>query len=151
MIKDLFDAIDIRKDGILDVSEWQQTFGFVTEGSSKLTIKVSTPGDNPLALWENTREYQRIGTLIARNRKLLRDEFSKVGGISTTNIVNYEQAKAALMSLLLPHFNSITDEKLKIILRVGEMQGASDGGLGNRYDFNRFLNVYKNRHAAPQL
>ena len=80
---------------------------------------------------------------------MLRDEFSKVG--STSNIVNYEQAKAALMSLLLPHFNFITDEKLKIILRVGEMQGANEGALGNRYDFNRFLNVYKNRHAAPQL
>lgn len=52
VIKDLFDTIDIRKDGIIDLSEWQQTFGFVTEGSHKLTIK-----PNPLALWENSREY----------------------------------------------------------------------------------------------
>lgn len=66
VIKDLFDAIDIRKDGIIDISEWQQTFGIVAEGNNKLTIKA-----NPLSLWENTREYQRIGTLIAKNRKLL--------------------------------------------------------------------------------
>jgi hypothetical protein len=45
----------------------------VAQGNSKLTIKT-----NPLALWENTREYQRIGALIAKNRKLLRDEFAKV-------------------------------------------------------------------------
>ena len=68
VIKDLFDTIDIRKDGIIDLSEWQQTFGFVQEGGKKHTIK-----PNPLALWENTREYARIGTLIARNRKLLKD------------------------------------------------------------------------------
>jgi hypothetical protein len=39
VIKDLFDTIDIRKDGIIDLSEWQQTFGFVLEGNNKLTIK----------------------------------------------------------------------------------------------------------------
>lgn len=46
IIKDLFDAIDIRKDGILDINEWQQTFGFVTEGNTKLSIKAS--GDSSL-------------------------------------------------------------------------------------------------------
>ena len=41
VIKDLFDTIDIRKDGIIDLSEWQQTFGLVTEGNSKLSIKAT--------------------------------------------------------------------------------------------------------------
>jgi len=52
VIKDLFDTIDIRKDGILDTNEWQQTFGHVTEGNNKLTIKAT-----PLSLWENSREF----------------------------------------------------------------------------------------------
>ena len=56
IIKDLFDTIDIRKDGILDIHEWQQTFGNVTEGDSKLTVKAT-----PLSMWENSREYNRIG------------------------------------------------------------------------------------------
>jgi hypothetical protein len=44
----------------------------------------------------------------------------------------------------------VDDEKLHVILKVGEVQGAtSEGGLGNRYDYKRLLNVYKNRHAAP--
>jgi len=68
VIKDLFDTIDIRKDGIIDLSEWQQTFGIVTEGNNKLSIKAT-----PMAIWENTREYTRVGTLIAKNRKLLRE------------------------------------------------------------------------------
>jgi len=29
VIKDLFDGIDIRKDGVIDLHEWQQTFGVV--------------------------------------------------------------------------------------------------------------------------
>ena len=39
VIKDLFDAVDIRKDGIIDVNEWQQTFGNINEGGKKLSIK----------------------------------------------------------------------------------------------------------------
>jgi hypothetical protein len=147
IIKDLFDLIDIRKDGIIDINEWQQTFGFVTEGNTKLTIRVaaSAGGDSSLSLYENTREYQRIGTLIARNRKLLRDQFAKYG----SPVVNYDQAKSSLMALLQQHFNSISDDKMKVILKVGEQQGATEGGLGNQYDFDRLLTVYKNRHAAP--
>jgi hypothetical protein len=41
VIKDLFDSIDIRKDGAIDFKEWQQTFGLVTEGSDTLTIKAT--------------------------------------------------------------------------------------------------------------
>lgn len=53
--KDLFDTIDIRKDGMLDLKEWKQTFGQVTEGENSLTIKAT-----PLALWETTREFEHI-------------------------------------------------------------------------------------------
>ena len=87
VIKDLFDTIDIRKDGIIDLSEWQQTFGLVTEGNSKLSIKAT-----PTSTFDNTRDYARIGSLIAKNRKLLRENFEKIivaGGDSTT-VVSYD-------------------------------------------------------------
>ena len=64
VIKDLFDTVDIRKDGIIDINEWQQTFGHVIEGNNKLTIKPT-----PLTQWENSREFQLLGQLMARNRK----------------------------------------------------------------------------------
>jgi hypothetical protein len=34
VIKDLFDTIDIRKDGVIDLHEWQQTFGRVANDPS---------------------------------------------------------------------------------------------------------------------
>lgn len=125
------------------MSEWQQTFGFVSEGNNKLTIK-----PNPLSLWENTREFQRIGTLIAKNRKLLAAQFEQVSG-DGKSIIGYDEAKSAILKLLQPHFNSVDDEKMRVILKVGEVQGAQGGALGNRYDYKRVLHVYKNRHAAP--
>lgn len=82
VIKDLFDTIDIRKDGIIDINEWQSTFGNVIEGSKKLTIKAT-----PLTMWENSREFSQIGTMIAKNRKKLKEEFEN---ITNGQIVTFE-------------------------------------------------------------
>lgn len=56
VIKDLFDHVDIRKDGLIDLNEWQQTFGAVVGGSKSLSIKQNEnlPG---LTRWENSEEY----------------------------------------------------------------------------------------------
>lgn len=125
VIKDLFDTVDIRKDGIIDINEWQQTFGNVTEGSNKLSIKPT-----PLTQWENSREFLLIGQLIARNRKLLREQFEKLIGTKTT-VVNFEQGKQIVGELLREHFSGVGDDKIKQILRVAELQGANSDGIGN--------------------
>lgn len=102
----------------------------------------------PLTLWENSREFGLIGILIAKNRKLLKDSFEKVTGKSTT-IVNFDQGKQVLSGLLTQHYPGIGDDKIKIILKVGEMLGANTDGIGNQYDYMRMLDVYKARHAGP--
>jgi hypothetical protein len=66
VMKDLFDLIDIRQDGLIDLTEWQQTFGRVTEGNNQMTLKPTA-----LATWENSEEYKAIGNKIAKNRKQL--------------------------------------------------------------------------------
>jgi hypothetical protein len=66
VLKDLFDVIDIRQDGLIDLTEWQQTFGRVTDGGNQLSIKPTS-----LTTWENSAEYEQIGTKIAKNRKQL--------------------------------------------------------------------------------
>ena len=143
VIKDLFDTIDIRKDGIIDLSEWQQTFGFVLEGNNKLTIKATS-----LAQWESTREYAKMCTLIARNRKLLREQFEN-GNQGSSSLVTYEQAKSILEGLLVPHFhNSVTDDKIRVILKVAEV---NEGTVTSKINYSRLLEIYKGRHAAPQL
>ena len=54
-------------------------------------------------------------------------------------------------SLIFSNFKGLSDEKLLHVLKVGEAQGATSEGLGGKFDYNRMLEVYKNRHAAPQL
>ena len=115
----------------------------MTEGNNKLTIK-----QTPLSHWENSREYAAIGNVIAKNRKLIREQFDK---ISKSTCVNFEQAKQAMESFFLQHFGGISDDKLKTILRVAELQGANPDGIGNQYDYVRMLDVYKTRHAAPLI
>lgn len=56
VVKDLFDQIDVRKDGVIDWKEWIMTFGAVTEGSVKLSMKAT-----PMTAWENSREFDKIG------------------------------------------------------------------------------------------
>lgn len=119
IIKDLFDTIDIRKDGIIDINEWHQTFGNVTEGNQKLTIKAT-----PLSMWENTREYDDYGSLIARNRKLIKERLAQI--TKGKNEITYDEAKQAIYAPLKHHFKNFNDDKLKCVLRVAEVQGASE-------------------------
>jgi hypothetical protein len=84
VIKDLFDTVDVRKDGVIDPNEWQQTFGHVTEGNQKLTIRAT-----PLHMWETTREFKNIGSVIAKSRKQLKEHFDALGKSEIT----FEEAK----------------------------------------------------------
>lgn len=43
----------------------------------------------------------------------------------------------------------ITDDKIKIALQPSEVQGSSASGE-TQYDYKKLLEIYKNRHAAPQ-
>lgn len=133
IIKDLFDTIDIRKDGIIDMNEWEQTFGNVTEGNKTLTIKAT-----PLNLWENSREFKSIGSLIARNRKVLKTELDAKHG---SPVLTFQQAKALLDKLMHQHFPHIGDDKLVCIL------GPSKVGTGDSYNFDKFLDVLRKRHT----
>ena len=98
VIKDLFDAIDIRKDGVIDLHEWQQTFGRVGEGAPKLSIKPTA-----LNMWENSRDYSRLGALMAKSRKLLIEKFKSVIGPDST-LFTFEQGKKALDDWIYSNF-----------------------------------------------
>jgi hypothetical protein len=84
----------------------------VVEGNNKLSIKAT-----PLTMWENSREFQAIGTAIARNRKTLKDKFEKM----KTKEVTYIQARKAMDEMINQHFQGLSEDKLKCVLRVAEV------------------------------
>lgn len=98
----MFDSIDIRKDGVIDLHEWQQTFGRVADDPQNLAM-----GTSPLTSWENSRAFEKIGALIAKNRKQLRQMFKSTLGNETR--FTFEQGKQALQTWVNAHFK---DEKI---------------------------------------
>ena len=70
VIKDLFDAIDIKKDGNIDLAEWNQTFNTISGGDSK-----SSMASNPLSTWDNSKESNKVGEMIHKHRKALLTKF----------------------------------------------------------------------------
>ena len=144
IIKDLFDAIDIRKDGVIDLHEWQQTFGRVGEGAPKLSIKPTA-----LNMWENSRDYMRLGSLMAKSRKLLIEKFKSVVGPDQT-LFTFEQGKQALDDWIYSHFKtSVSDEQLRCLFTAAQVHNESQACP--KYDYLRLLDIQKSRHSGPQL
>lgn len=79
VLKDLYDIIDIRKDGVIDLREWLNTF----KGESKTL--------------EDSKEFEEITKTIARNRKLLQITFD---AMCKNGRVEIQQAKDILGSVL---------------------------------------------------
>ena len=145
VIKDLFDTIDVRKDGMIDLHEWQQTFGRVEQGNSKVSFK-----NTALSMWENSREFQQIGFLMAKNRKLLMERFKEVLGSTTQKSFTFAEGKRALDDWLHSHFgDSITDAKLACLFGAAKIHSESQAEP--RYDYVRMLDINKSRHSGPQV
>ena len=70
VVKDLFETVDIRKDGVIDLAEWQQAFGRVHGAEGRLSLRPAASEK-----WENTKQFERIGFLVAKNRKQLMEKF----------------------------------------------------------------------------
>lgn len=93
--------------------------------------------------------------MLARNRKLLIENFKKVSTHSDHNgeakFVTFEQAKSACQDIILANFGRpIADDKLKCILRVGQVV-SKIGQYPNMgiFDFMNILNIYKDRYQGP--
>lgn len=119
VIRDMFDAIDVQHDAVIDENEWKEAFGGIFFGDKKMTVTPTT-----LTYWETSAEAVKLGTILARNRKLLVENFRAVSTHSDHNgdakYVTYDQAKAACSEIILANFGKpIADDKLKCIFRVG--------------------------------
>jgi len=77
-------------------------------------------------MWENSREFERIGFLMAKNRKLLVEKFREALGSQTQKSFTFAQGKQALDEWLYSHFgDSITDAKLKCLFTPAKVHQES--------------------------
>ncbi|OMJ86438.1 hypothetical protein SteCoe_12017 [Stentor coeruleus] len=103
VLKDLYDIIDIRKDGVVDMREWLNTF----KGDTKS--------------WEDSKEFDDITRIISRNRKLIQITFD---AMSRNGRIEINKAKEILGSVT--RNLKISDEVWNKILGVAIKDGALD-------------------------
>ena len=115
VIKDLFELIDTRKDGVLDMKEWAAAF--------KAARSVN---------WEDTSHFEDICAAISRNRKVLLSAFE---AISPSGLTSLHQTRQVL-SIALRAFK-ISEEQWKKLVKVAEK--------GENVDYRLLLEVFKER------
>lgn len=95
-------------------------------------------------MWENSREFERIATIMAKNRKLLTERFREVLGSATAKSFTFAQGKQALDDWLYSHFgDSITDAKLRCLFNAAKVHQESQ--VEPKYDYVRMLDINKMR------
>ena len=131
VMKYIYDYIDIRKDGIIDLNEWNKVFA-ISEG--KLDYEYAKPEKiKILREWETSKEIIEIYKLIARNKKLIRDKVrlftvgSNVMKIHAINLIDI--LKNVLGKIRL------SDTQWKMIVSLGDKDKS---GL---IDFDAFIKI----------
>ena len=138
--KDMFDTIDIGKDGLLDFREWITTFQHlgVSESGNAHQPEPQTFGQKnaikntgAASQWMGGPEHARIGACIAKNRNSLLKKFKEHSTHTSYDgqprFVTFVQAKKALEDLLYQNFVKsreiqMNDEKLACILEFGAIK-----------------------------
>ena len=122
VLKDLFDAIDTRNDGYLDIKEWLSAFRQDRGGRG----------------WGGSKQYDDVTKSIGKNRKMLQLTFE---AMSTDGKVTYQAAKDVLSTVLKGV--DLTEDQWKEVVRVGEKEGG--------VDFRQLLDVYRDRTTAEGM
>lgn len=80
IVKDLFNYIDTRGDGYVDIHEWMQTFKRIEVPivSDHLMHVVLNPNGEAFSRFENTKKFDDIVRIISKNRKFLLSQFGEL-------------------------------------------------------------------------
>ena len=71
LMKYIYDYIDIRKDGVIDLNEWNKVFA---QSEGTLDLKANKNQMKILRNWETSKEISDIYKLIARNKKIIKEK-----------------------------------------------------------------------------
>ena len=146
IMKCVYDFIDVRKDGVIDLNEWNRVFA-ITE--SNLDV-IKGPGSEYIRDWEGSEQITEIYKLISKNKKLIKDKV-KLYTIRTSD------------NLLIQE-NNLIDILINVLgkIRISYPQWKMIVGLGDTerngvIDFNAFIRVIdsyaniKNSHPTYSI
>ena len=130
LIKSMYDYIDIRKDGIIDMNEWSKTFCDI-EGR----LDVENNKNNDLRKWEKSHNILEIYKVISKNEKIIREKVKENSISDIYTIIHADN----LIKILKEIFSKIhlSHTQWRMIVSIGEEIGL---GLIN---FETFIKIVK--------
>jgi len=130
LIKSMYDYIDIRKDSVIDINEWNKTF---CEFEGKLDNE--NDKNNSLKKWEMTNNIFEIYKLIARNNKLIKEKVKEHSITGECTIIHADNLIKVLKEVLPRVYLSHT--QWRMIASLGEEVSL---GLVN---YDKFIKIIK--------
>ena len=136
VMKYMYDYIDIRKDGLIDLNEWNKIFA-----KQESILDVTQVKKNQLQLlrnWEMSNDIIFIYKLIGKNRKLIKKRVMAAIGNNPNMLIKVNHLIDILKSIL---FNvQLSQTQWKMIASIGNMDKS---GI---IDFNVFMSIIENRN-----
>ena len=131
VLKYIYDYIDVRKDGVIDLNEWSKVFA-TSEG--KLDYEQAKPEKMKiLREWETSKEIIEIYKLIARNKRLIRDKVKLFTVGSNVMLINANNLIDILKNVLGKI--RLSQTQWKMIVSLGDKDKS---GL---IDFDAFIKI----------
>ena len=136
VMKYIYDYIDIRKDGLIDLNEWNKIFA---KQESYLDInQVKKSQLQLLRNWEMSNDIIFICKLIAKNRKIIKDRVKDKIGNNSNMLIKTNQLIDILKKVL---FNiKLSQTQWKMIASIGDIE------KNGTCDFNIFMQIIESTH-----
>ena len=132
ILKSMYDYIDIRKDGIIDMNEWSKTFGSF---SGKLDLENYKNNNSNLRSWEMTNNVLDVYKLICKNSKIIKEKVKENSISGDCTIIQTDNMIQILKDVLPMVFLSPTQWRMIVSLGEGYKVGL--------VDYNTFIKVIK--------
>ena len=136
LIKNTFDTIDLRKDGIIDYNEWSKSFSMV---NGKLDLAFEKYSNDPnelkninnykseLQQWENSDDITQKYLLIYKNRKQIKSKLIDNNFIINKSGRQYVNSNTLILVIqkMLPNCK-LSQIQWKMITNVGKSAGVDN-------------------------
>ncbi len=139
LLKSIFDYIDIRKDGLIDLNEWLKTFNYTEVNLSLIqsSLEKKTLNDTEakeLRIWETSKEMSNLYQLINKNRKQIRENLKQ---FTFKNWVSSEYFVNVLKEMFQQQVN-LSNSQWSILMSLGDKDRSGQVNL------DTFLNLVTN-------
>ena len=142
VLKYVYDYIDIRKDGLIDLNEWNQIFSRA-EGKLDLPSDLVLPKQlNILRQWETSNELIEVFKLISKNRKIIKDKV-KIFALDPNAMLIKENDMIYVLKDVLGKVK-LSQTQWKMIVSIG------DSNKSKIIDFKTFIDVVESTAKIGQ-